>query len=251
MSLLDNESVARRTMNLFFLADVSGSMSGSKIAAVDDAIANALPIVADISDNNPDAEIKIAAMTFSDSCEWMYSEPKIAADFEWKPQKACGGTALGGACAELNNKLSKSHGFLNSGSGSFAPVIILLSDGGPTDDFQAGLNQLKANNWFKAAIKVAIAIGGDADMEVLAQFTGNSELVIGVHDIESLKKTIRAVVVTSSQVGSKSSSATVAGKELTKAEEVAQNIKDQLQGEKNIDMGTTEAKASVNRDEFD
>jgi len=249
MSLLDGEAVARRTLNLFFLADVSGSMRGSKIGAVNDAIANVLPFIADISDNNPDAEIKVAAMTFSDTCAWVSSTPQIAADFEWKPQTANGGTALGKACMELASKLSKSHGFMNSGSGSYAPVVILLSDGGPTDDFAAGMAKLKENNWFKAAIKVAIAIGGDADKEVLGQFTGNSELVIGVHDIESLKKTIQVVTVTSTQVGSKSSSVSIDGKEQTKEDEVAQNIHDQLQGEKKIDIGV--ANTTINRDEFD
>jgi len=251
MSLLDNEPVARRTMTLFFIADVSGSMSGSKIGAVNDAIANVMPIVADISNNNPDAEIKVAAMTFSNNCQWLYTEPKLAADFEWQPQTAGGGTALGGACIELANKLSKSHGFMKSGSGSFAPVIILLSDGGPTDDFNSGLAQLKENNWFKAAIKVAIAIGGDADMEVLGKFTGNSELVIGVHDIESLKQTIRVVVVTSSQIGSKSSSASAAGHDVSKADELAQEVKDQLQGNQKIDIGVDAANATISRDEFD
>ena len=65
MSLLDSEAVTRRTMHLFFMVDTSGSMRGAKIGAVHDAIRNVLPIVREISDYNADAEIKIAALNFS------------------------------------------------------------------------------------------------------------------------------------------------------------------------------------------
>ncbi len=59
MSLIgETEGVPRRTMTLFFLIDTSGSMDGNKIGAVNDAIANVIPMINEISDSNPDAEIK-------------------------------------------------------------------------------------------------------------------------------------------------------------------------------------------------
>ena len=171
MSLLDDvESVPRRTMTLFFVIDTSGSMAGNKIGAVNDAVINVLPMLNDISESNPDAEIKVAALEFSSGCSWLYSEPKLANEFIWQDVSASGLTSLGEACTELASKLSRS-GFMKSASGSFAPAIILLSDGGPTDDYKSGLAKLQANNWFKAAIKIAIAIGDDADLEVLKEFT--------------------------------------------------------------------------------
>lgn len=90
-------------------------------------------------------------------------------------------------------------------AGSFAPAIFLLSDGEPTDDYKKELGNLKENNWFKKAIKVAVAIGEDANKDVLAEFTGNKEAVITVHTPEALTKMIRFVSVTASQIGSKSS----------------------------------------------
>lgn len=248
MSLLDNESIPRRTMHLFLLADVSGSMRGAKIGAVNDAIRNVMPIVSEFSDNNPDAEIKIAAMTFSEGATWVYNEPKSAKDFEWTDQNANGGTDLGEACIELEAVLHRreKNGWMSSGSGSFAPVFILLSDGGPTDDYIRGITILKKNNWFKAGIKVAIAIGDDADYSVLEKFAG--ERVIRVHDIETLKKVIRVVVVTSSQVGSSSASASTGGKEITKEEEVTEAIKQQL-SQDNVEIGVDAT--NFNEDEFD
>ena len=190
MSLLDETvEIPRRTMTLFFMIDTSGSMAGSKIGAVNDAVANVLPMLEEISAENPDAEIKVAALEFSTTCHWLYNEPKPANEFVWQDVQASALTSLGAACKELSGKLSRS-GFMKSASGSFAPAIILLSDGAPTDDFESGLAVLKNNNWFKAAIKVAVAIGEDADKEVLAQFTGTNEAVFTVHNIEALKQVI-------------------------------------------------------------
>lgn len=229
MGLLDETvSVPRRTMTLFFLIDTSGSMEGNKIGAVNDAVVNVLPMLNDISETNPDAEIKVAALEFSNGVNWLYDEPKLAKDFIWQDVAASGLTSLGAACSELASKLSRSGGFMQSASGSFAPAIILLSDGGPTDDYNTGLAKLKANNWFKSAIRIAIAIGDDADKDVLKDFTGSSEAVITVHNIDALKQIIRVVAVTSSQIGSKSSTAG----ETTKQEQVVKDIQDATQ---NID----------------
>lgn len=247
MPLLDDVvSVPRRTMTLFFVIDTSGSMEGNKIGAVNDAVVNVLPMLDEISQTNPDAEIKVAALEFSSGTQWLYTEPKLASEFVWQDVRAGGLTSLGAACIELNNKLSRS-GYMKAASGSFAPAIILLSDGGPTDDFQSGLAKLKENNWFKAAIKVAIAIGDDADKDVLKEFTGTSEAVFTVHNIEALKQIIRVVAVTSSQIGSKSSTAG----DVTKQEQVIKDVTDAVQDIKGADSAAAPAPAADNYDDWD
>lgn len=226
MGLLDDVvSVPRRTMTLFFVIDKSGSMFGNKIGAVNDAIVNVLPMLDEISATNPDAEIKVAALEFSTGCNWLYDEPKLASEFRWQDVKADGLTSFGEACKELNAKLSR-NGFMQAASGSYAPAIILLSDGGPTDEYVGGLEKLKANNWFKSAIKVAIAIGDDADKNVLTEFTGTPEAVFTVHNIDALKQIIRIVAVTSSQIGSKSSAAGDATKQQQVISDVTEAAKD-------------------------
>ena len=112
MGLLDETvSVPRRTMTLFFLIDTSGSMEGNKIGAVNDAVVNVLPLLNDISETNPDAEIKVAALEFSSGINWLYDEPKAASDFIWQDVTAGGLTSLGAACSELAAKLSRNGGF--------------------------------------------------------------------------------------------------------------------------------------------
>lgn len=204
--------IARRTMVLFFMVDTSGSMSGDKIGSVNDAIRETVPDLQDLSDSNPDAAIKVAVLQFDTDARWLYPQPIESADFRWNDLQVGGLTSFGYALAKLNEKLSKSQ-FLQEAAGSFAPVIILLSDGGPTDNYSEDLEKIKKNNWFKHAIKIAIAIGNDANKNVLTEFTGNSEAVIEVHNRSALKAIIKFVSVTSSQVNSKSSGVEDASKQ--------------------------------------
>lgn len=213
--------IARRTMVLFFVVDTSGSMSGDKIGSVNDAIRETVPDLRNLSSGNPDAAIKIAALQFDTDARWLYPQPIDSEDFQWNDLQVGGLTSLGQALSALNEKLSKTQ-FLQEAAGSYAPVIILLSDGEPTDDYKHSLDNIKQNNWFKHAIKIAIAIGNDADKNVLSEFTGNSEAVIEVHNRTALKAIIKFVSVTSSQVNSKSSGV----EDTSKQDKVVSQIKD-------------------------
>jgi len=205
MSLTDKVEIPRRTMVLFFVIDTSGSMGGSKIGAVNTAIEEVIPAIKEVSDENADAQIKIAALEFSSGARWITANGPIEADqFRWNYLNAEGVTDFGAACKTLNEKLS-TKAFMQEATGSFAPAIFLLSDGEPTDDWARELATLKQNNWFKAAVKVAVAIGDDANKDVLKEFTGFMEAVLETHKAADLKKMIKFVSVTASQVASKSS----------------------------------------------
>ena len=56
------------------------------------------------------------------------------------------------------------------------PVLVLVTDGQPTDDFSGGLKALIDQPWGKKAVRIAIAIGKDADVGVLQKFIGHSEI---------------------------------------------------------------------------
>lgn len=198
--------IPRRTMTMFYLVDTSGSMCGAKISALNTAVRESLPLVKDISKNNSDSIVKIAALEFSSSAVWMYPVPEDVDSFEWRDLQAGGMTALGAAYDELNKQLSASHGFMSEAKGSFAPVILLFSDGAPTDCTESALDKLKRNNWFRYATKIAIAIGDDCIKSTLIDFTGSDEAVLTVHNVDDLKKIIRLVSVTTAMVGTKTTS---------------------------------------------
>lgn len=227
MGKYDNvEGISKRTMVLFFLIDKSYSMNGSKIGAVNVAVREVIPEIRQIAEDSADANIKIAVLTFSNGAEWMYQSAIDAKDFKWSNINVDGMTDMGHAFKQLNEKLSRNSGFMTDAAGSYAPAIFLMSDGQPTDEYQKSLTDLKSNNWFKASLKAAVAIGDDADKKMLAEFTGNMESVLTVHTPESLKRLIRFVSVTASKVGSKSSNAPVDGQDKTKQDDFNKQIID-------------------------
>ena len=210
MGMLDKIQISRRMCPVIFLLDTSGSMSGAPIGAVNAAIEGVLPELISMNESNADNEIKVAIMTFDFEAQWVTGENDLVAPevlkANWIDLNADGLTAMGAAFSELNKKLSVSHGFMKRATGSVAPVLFLLSDGDPTDDFQAGLQELKKNNWYKVAVRVAIGYG-DSNDDVLREFTGNNETVLHTNDPKDLKKMIHFVAVTSSKVASTGSNA--------------------------------------------
>ena len=234
-----------KVMTLFFIVDTSGSMAGAKIGALNTAIRETLPIIEEISKNNADSKIKIAVLEFSSGCKWMYPAPLEIETFKWQDVQASGLTSLGLALNELNSEFSKVE-FLEEVARSYAPVLILLSDGAPTDHPEHALEKLKSNNWFKFATKIAIAIGDDCIKSTLTDFTGNEEAVLTVHNIDELKKIIRMVSITASRVNSKNMSV---GKDApNKATETINTIQKDIENDptlKGIDVGTSTANSGT------
>ncbi len=194
----------RKVMTMFYIVDTSGSMAGRKIETVNSALENTKAQLDDISKNNDDAEIKIAMLTFDYEPTWQTPKPVKASDFHANLNATeYGLTNLGKACIELESKLSRSE-FLETKAGAYPPVIILLSDGDPTDNYASGLEKLKHNNWYKRAIKVAFAIGADANKKVLSEFTGSTETVIEVNNAKVLSEFLKNVSVITSEFQSRS-----------------------------------------------
>jgi uncharacterized protein YegL len=205
--ILNAAPVPRKTMVLFFLIDTSGSMFGTKIGSVNNAIEEIVPDLKAMSDGNPDAQIKIAALEFSSGVKWLTESGPVPADtFRWNPVDAMGVTDMGEAFRELREKLSKT-AFMQEATGSYAPVIFLMTDGEPTDDWEKPLNELRENRWFEHAIKIALAVGDDANIDVLKKFVDTEDAVVKATNSELLKKMIKFVSVRSSQVASRSAPA--------------------------------------------
>ena len=221
------EGIKKQELNLVFVIDNSGSMEGEKIGAVNNAIRDVISIMPEIQEDTSDAEIKISAMTFSEDCKWVYSEPQTVENFKWKDIRTEGGTDYSKAYDELSKFLCKrENGGKMPDIGGVAPIIILMSDGMPTSyDWKKHLEELKKKGWFKVALKYALAIQIDTKeaMDVLTEFTGNPETVLKVYTAEALRKVIKVIAITASKVKSGSSQMN-GGKIVSKEEEAKQEI---------------------------
>ena len=200
------EEVAARTMALFYLFDKSGSMFGTKIGQVNNAMKDIPKIIKEVADGAPNANIVVAA-AFSSDVEWITSKPQTPEEFinSWKDMKAEGLTSLGAALKSLNEKMSRKEFLGDNPMGYLAPGVIILSDGEPTDDWETPLKELRKNNWFKNAIKVAFAVGDDANKDVLAEICGTKEAVVSIDDPEKIRQYIKFVTATVSKTGTTSS----------------------------------------------
>lgn len=193
--------LATRPIHFFWVVDCSGSMYGEKIGIVNNTIQECIPEMRSAADNNPNAQLLIRALQFSSGASWITSGPVSIEDYGWEDMDASGLTELGKAFDLLVAQLS----IPPMPERALPPVIVLLSDGQPTDDYKRSMENLKKLPWFRKAVKIAISIGQDADDEVLIEFTGNKELVLQANNAAALEKMIKWASTTASMVSAPSS----------------------------------------------
>jgi len=165
--------LAARPLHFIWIADCSGSMSvDGKIQQLNFAIRDSLPRMQAVADENPNAQVLVRVLKFASGAQWHVSRPTPVADFKWQDLSAEGVTDLGKALTMLADQLKMPP----MTDRALPPVLVLISDGQPTDDFDKGLDALMAEPWGKKAVRIAIAIGEDADHGILQKFIGHSEL---------------------------------------------------------------------------
>ena len=189
------EEIPRRELTVFFVLDTSSSMSETPIAELNHAVEECTETLIEVAKNNADAKLKIAVMEFNSNCRWITNnEPVSLEDFDWEYLECGGEQNIGSALNELNDKLS-GYKFLDSMRGAFMPVIIFMTNGHATDDYQKSLAEIKKNKWFKHSTKIGFAVGDEADEKMIASIVGNCEAVIKPGDIPLFKKLMRFVSV--------------------------------------------------------
>ena len=198
---LSATSVSKKSLVIFFLIDTSRSMVGKKMGELNTVMEELIPEIRRVGE--ADTDVKIAVLTFGTQVRWMYAEPISIEDFEWSRLRADGVTNMGEAFKELNARMSR-NSFLNSPSLSFAPVIFLMTDGYPSDDYKEALAELSTNSWYKFGLKAALGIGQEANDDMLAEFTGTPDTVVHAYSGGQLAAMIKIIAVTSAQIGSKS-----------------------------------------------
>ena len=193
--------LATRPIHFFWMVDCSGSMYGEKIGIVNNTIQECIPQMRSAAENNPNAQLMIRALQFSTGASWITTNPIPVEDYSWETMDAEGLTSLGKAFDLLAAQLS----IPPMPSRALPPVVVLLSDGQPTDDYKESLEALKKLPWFRKAVKIAISIGQDADDDVLLEFAGNKELVLQANNATALAKMIKWASTTASMVSAPSS----------------------------------------------
>jgi uncharacterized protein YegL len=180
-----------RPLHFIFLADCSGSMNmNGRIQALNQAIREALPHMKKAARDNPHVEVLVRAIRFSTGASWHVGTPTPIADFTWTDLVAEGVTDLGKALTLAAEELQSPP----MPPRALPPVLVLVTDGEPTDDWTAGLDTLMKEPWGRKAVRIAIAIGDNANQDILQRFIGlpASEMKpLQANNPEALVRTMR------------------------------------------------------------
>ncbi|MBI3037672.1 tellurium resistance protein [bacterium] len=181
--------LATRPLHFIWIADCSGSMQADgKIQTLNEAVREAIPHMRKAADENPNARVLVRAVAFSDEVGWPISDPTPVENFSWVDLQAKGISSMGKAFESISLRLKSPP----MDQRALPPVLVLISDGYPTDDFDEGLRLLLSEPWGKKSIRMAIAIGEDADQEVLEKFIDNPQIKpLHANNPESLVKYIK------------------------------------------------------------
>lgn len=181
-----------RPLPVIVLADTSGSMGeNSKIEALNAAMKEMVSTFA--QESRLRAEIQVGLITFGGKAQMHL--PLVAAhgvtgvsEFQ-----AAGATPMG-AAFDLARQLLEDKDRIPSRA--YRPVLILLSDGQPTDDWEAPFKALCNSERAQKAVRLAMAIGTDADEAMLKDFANDAEApIFKAHNTRDIHRFFRAVTM--------------------------------------------------------
>jgi uncharacterized protein YegL len=198
--------ISRRPLHFIILADCSGGMKGEKIQALNYAIADMMPHLADWERDQEQAQVFVRAIAFATEPRWHIPDPVPVASLRWKPLQPVprGLTNMGAAFALAAQALAPGQ----IERRALRPAILLITDGLATDPpgrFEAGLAALMDQPAGRAALRLSIAIGRDAQSDSLNRFIGDPSVPVlvanGTEDIADRLVAASLAVSRMSEVG--------------------------------------------------
>jgi uncharacterized protein YegL len=146
--------------------------------------------------NNPQAieTAFISIITFDSSARQLVPLTELS-NFQMKDIQASGTTSLGEALKVLSNSIdSEVAKTTPETKGDWKPLVFIMTDGMPTDDWKSGLAEFQKR---KTGIVVGCAAGNNADTQVLKQITENV-VSISIDDITKFFQWVTASIGVSS-----------------------------------------------------
>ena len=200
-----------RRLPVYLLLDTSGSMTGEPI----EAVKNGVQMMVHSLRQNPQAieTAFVSIITFDSEAKQLIPLTDLAS-FQTVDLKAAGTTALGAALSLLADKLENEVTKTTlEQKGDWKPIVFIMTDGVPTDDWQAGCQKLKA---VKKGLIVGCAAGNNADDKVLKEIA-DQVVRLSNTDADSIGKFFQWV---SASIATTSTKVEETGIDLTKKDQL-------------------------------
>ena len=185
-----------RRLPVYLLLDTSGSMMGEPIEQVKNGVS--MMVTALRSDPYALETAFISVITFDSEAKQLTPLSEITA-FQTPELKASGTTELGKGLTLLAEcsarEIVKTSAEVR---GDWKPMVFIMTDGSPTDDWQAGFQRFQQERW---GIIVGCAVN-NGDTKVLKQIAGESVVQLDTSDPSSISaffKWVSASVSSGSQ----------------------------------------------------
>ena len=158
-----------KPLPVYLLLDVSGSMGGEKINNLNEAAHDMIRSMAD--EEKMEVEILISIITFGSDVN-VHLPATSASQVDWQDLTAGGMTPMGGALRKAKEMIEDKEIIPLR---AYRPTIVLVSDGRPGDAWEEPLNVLIKTGRSQKCDRMAMAIGQDADENVLKRFIDGTE----------------------------------------------------------------------------
>ncbi|MBK8577831.1 MAG: VWA domain-containing protein [Candidatus Accumulibacter sp.] len=186
-----------RRLPVYLLLDTSGSMSGEPIEALKTGVQTLVSALR--TDPYALETAFLSIITFASLAKQVCPLTELATFQVPSAIAASGTTALGEALGLLADCIETEVAKTTSeAKGDWKPIVFIMTDGSPTDDWQKGVNRLKK---VRTGVVVACAAGRAADTSVLKQL---ADVVVQLdtadeNTIKSFFKWATASIVSGSQ----------------------------------------------------